>query len=976
MAFYVSNQTGNWSAAATWGKGSNTPTIHASTNITPTTGGVYSAVFTAPNITGNQSVGTLVYCVTKAGTGDWTATLQEDTGGGFADVPGATATITNASLLANNFLYFKWETPYTYAVATADKYRIKLTVSVASSGTCAANSGGSNFMFLEVSDIGGPPVLNDRAWIVTPNQDTPIAITVDGTSGAVGDAGTASTVLPIQRSITEAIHIDGYTASSGNALLKWDTTASATLTVKGNIVISGGGELQMGTVITPYPSAYVATLIFNQNSVNGTSGGAMFNGGRTILQGSPKPDATYWKKTYVSGTGTAADPLIVSNGTAWEVNDEIVITNSTYNTIEYKFIKTVNSSTSYILSDTKGGAESALAYSHTTNDEILNIERNVIITGTNLTLGAYWINNSLTSGDLDIDWIRTEAMGSSTSNKSGFYIGLSGLMAGSCDYSVAYTPLHRSFVFASAQSATHTGLIAVKPASTLTSTVGAISVSGANKTFVDCYAIATQRVGFELYTWNHSFIRCKAIGCNQSGNGTSGGWYIPSNGPIVYSRFISCEAHANRSIGLYIRNSMISCTWTDCQFGTEGTNTVDMQIDPNLYCDVIFETSTLSSATLISGINSASSGTKLTFIDCNIAGGSHIFRTYYLDGYFDKDSSVFKNSSSSLRLDTIFSGTSSHAFTILAKNGETITIKGNMRYDPEYDNADYTLPSVTISGLGITPVVANATVAALDVWEPFELEVTQNSGSDGLLTVTFSGQSATPTGSAYFDGLVCPPFVTRSRFYGYLFDETLPTRIVNSFVTANEATALAYTGISIDFENEIVTVSENHTLEELYDYCQARLSAAANLLESVFISTADGITFILSFDLTIDGCALSGSGKRINLGSNIFVLANGGSTSALVTDVSGTLVPIVLQNVIVGSRCRVEKQSDGSAILSTEAADTEVSASFQHTVDTPVNIIVRKGSGATKYQPYFSTGTITNTGLTVTINQVEDTIIA
>jgi hypothetical protein len=628
MAFYVSNQTGNWSTAATWGKGSNTPTLHASTNITPTLTGVFSAAFTAPNITGNQSIGVMVFCATKAGTGNWTATLQEDAGAGFADVAGATATVTQAALIAGNFIYFQWGTPYTYAVATAGKYRIKLTVSVATSGTAAADSGGSNFMYLEVSDIGGPPALNDRAWIVTPNQTTAVTVTVDGVLGAVGDAGTAAATSPLQRSITEAVHINGYTASAGNALLKWDTAASATLTVKGNIAVNSGGELQMGTVATPYDSAYVATLSFNQNGATGTSGGRTFDGGRTIMQGTPKPDTTYWKKSYVSGVGTAADPMIVSAGTAWTVNDEIVITNSAYNTIEYKFIKTVNSSTSYVLSDTAGGAESALANAHTSNDEILVLARNVIITGTDSAYGSYWYNGSLTAGDVNIDWVKVEYTGTTIANKFGFQIVAPSIITatGALDYSVVVSPTGRGFMWGlnNATVQTHTGLIAVKVNAVQAQNVGTIYNNGNNKTLVDCYAVGLRSAGFELYGSSCTYTRCKAIGNNTTGNASSGGMILSTTN--INATWNDCELQANRVQGLYVNANVIRCTANDCLFGTKGTNTTDVNLFGGQYYDITFINCTLSSATRVNNYLNMASG-ALRFHELNTVDNTHIWYT-------------------------------------------------------------------------------------------------------------------------------------------------------------------------------------------------------------------------------------------------------------------------------------------------------------------------------------------------------------
>lgn len=69
--------SGPWSTIGTWGNVPNTPTIHASTNLTLTAGNTFTATWTAPNTT-NYVVGVIVYLNTVA-TGSIVVTLQEST---------------------------------------------------------------------------------------------------------------------------------------------------------------------------------------------------------------------------------------------------------------------------------------------------------------------------------------------------------------------------------------------------------------------------------------------------------------------------------------------------------------------------------------------------------------------------------------------------------------------------------------------------------------------------------------------------------------------------------------------------------------------------------------------------------------------------------------------------------------------------------------------------------------------------------
>jgi hypothetical protein len=42
-----------------------------------------------------------------------------------------------------------------------------------------------------------------------------------------------------------------------------------------------------------------------------------------------------WKTKYASGTGIAADPLIVADGVNWDVGDEILVTATSNNATNY-----------------------------------------------------------------------------------------------------------------------------------------------------------------------------------------------------------------------------------------------------------------------------------------------------------------------------------------------------------------------------------------------------------------------------------------------------------------------------------------------------------------------------------------------------------------------------------------------------------------------------------------------------------------
>lgn len=190
-----------------------------------------------------------------------------------------------------------------------------------------------------------------------------------------------------------------------------------------------------------------------------------------------------------------------------------------------------------------------------------------------------------------------------------------------------------------------------------------------------------------------------------------------------------------------------------------------------------------------------------------------------------REATVTNRSTSAIKFE--ITGTANRQFTqtfrVLAKSGQAIRIIGYYRKNASYGAS--TLPSVTISGLGITPVSSTMSGGtAADAWEKFDLSATQNSGADGELTVTLAAQSATSGAVAYFSGVPFAPFISRARHYGYLFDETSPTRTTDTVTSAAEATAAAYLGMSVAWgaSQSNITVSDNNTFQKLYDYHQSQ----------------------------------------------------------------------------------------------------------------------------------------------------------
>lgn len=745
MAQKVAIADGNWSTAGTWNSVTNTPTMHASTNITlSSTSGSFSATFTAPN-TSNACVGVLLYVVTQPVTASYVITLQENS----IDTA-ATVTISAANWpITGNWIFAKFPSAYTFTSTTAGYYRFKITrASATTNAAVAADSGGSNFAFLAVDNRTGAPATTDDVWLVGSNGTGTVSVTVDSTQ-TIG-SGTNTTGLS-QRSIGNAVTI------STGGLLSWDTTASASLTSKGNATSSGGGELRMGTVASPYPASYTAQLIFNENGTGGNYGLESYVNGKVTLQGAVKGSTTLWKTTYVSGSGTTGSPMIVADTTGWAVNDEILVcaysSNATnYNETENKFIKTI-SGTSITLSDTAGGAESALTYTHGTGAYILNVQRNVIIKSSTTTEGFYYYNANTTVGDVNIDWTRFETMGVSAANKTGIVLLSGSGITVSCDYSVAYRPLYRGFAFVgSKNNLSFAGLITCNQNSS--TAVGGFDISGSanNKSFADCFAIKNNRVGFLISGANITLSRYVGISNNTAGNTAS-----TSTGAVALSASTkilldSCNLHCNRTMAMTL-NGATQVSGVNCLIGSKGANGIDINILSDTFADTVFTNSTLSSVTLINNYLNLVTGSKIAFQTLNGATNANYWYTNtgiaQATGASLTDTTTRTAGALAVRL-APENSTDGFVweFQILAKASSAVSIIGYAQ-----ENAAFGTDVCTIELLlpGSTTADATATLTSVTgTWQVFNLAANYTGTVSGLATVRVTAKSATAGAYVYF----------------------------------------------------------------------------------------------------------------------------------------------------------------------------------------------------------------------------------
>jgi hypothetical protein len=246
-----------------------------------------------------------------------------------------------------------------------------------------------------------------------------------------------------------------------------------------------------------------------------------------------------------------------------------------YNEVEYRYIITKNSSTSYVLSSTAGGSENALTYTHT-GGYVFNDRagKNVKWQSSD---GYYWhlshYNTSATNSNSIMRWVRVGNTYSSGSNQRGAFAITQGAPL------VEYITLSRPGVSPSTQlfriysgnnSAGDTlikGLFAY--GGTTSAQDGVISFDAVGCRAEDCWVIGTNKIGIYVGGNVSTLTECGWIACStQAYIALWGGLSVQANAVTIND----CEGHANNSAGIVWASSSADFVANRYISGTKGAN--------------------------------------------------------------------------------------------------------------------------------------------------------------------------------------------------------------------------------------------------------------------------------------------------------------------------------------------------------------------------------------------------------------------
>lgn len=635
MAYRIANADTTLSSVTGWDTVTNSPTVVNSSNVVVLTTALYTATFTAPNVT-NKCTGVAFLMTTKgaysSGNLTLTATLQENSVDTAATVT-LTINTTATSYTENTWVYFRFPTPYQFTSTTIGYYRFKLVRSAATTATIMVSDGAAKFAYMATDDRTGAIASTDDLLVLGVNYaDT--TVTWDGTTTIGSGVGAGAASVPTN-ALTRLFGL--YVGAHG--IVNADTAASVTTTCAGNVVVAIGGKFNVGSSGTEYPSSLIFKWIFSPGNP-GDYSFVSYNGD-IGLYGTPKSSTTLWKTTYVSGVGTAANPLIVADPVDWNENDEIYICATSDNSTnwsegEYRLIKTKNSSTSFVLATTVGGAEAALTYTHNTNAYILNIERNIIFTTTAPSLGmtTYFntspVTNAPSYGSAVSKWVRFENTGTNGSliQNAGVAYSSSATATFTHDYCVSNRPVYCGF-WGSDNSTpiTINGLIICRGGSSYMLYGQAM----ANKTFNDTFLVDGTTLGLSPYASSCTFNRLIINAVRKSASSSNTGAFNFSLGNNI--TFNDCEAFACGT-AVAFRGSNANVIFNDCNFGMKGKNAYDIAGYTSFQTGILFNNCNFGSNNFWNIATGATyrdffDGSEVSFNSKNTTTNNHSWYTPY-----------------------------------------------------------------------------------------------------------------------------------------------------------------------------------------------------------------------------------------------------------------------------------------------------------------------------------------------------------
>ncbi len=622
------------------------------------------------------------------------------------------------------------------------------------------------------------PAAGDRVLICSGHT-----VTLDGTV-EWGDDST-STVVINSVSTTASIYVAG--------TLKASRVASSQLTCKGMMFVKG--VLDFGTEADPIPLAYTTALLGNYSGtmVTGKYGIETLDLGVVKMWG-----ATRKRNTTLTATASiGATSISVSAATGWQVGDQIVVassgTGSSYDQSELRVIDAAYTPGALTVPLT-----AALTYAHTSGRHVGNFSSNVTFKPQNATYPSYmyiYWNTTPVASSSEFGHVRFENNGSNALAKSYGALTIWPSSAATAHVRHPFRAIESLAFFRNNATSSGVGWCLAENRN------NAVMTNACHYSTVANYAGYMYSNGSFIL---NDYVDYRSGGINTGYSAGAIGWTM--NRCYLYGT-TSYALSFGSATGIVINDSQIlSCSsgvwcgtqaagveFNRCKFGDTGTtnnSTGWVGYGVNSYGtftlnDCVFNNTPVSITTTAANIVGAPAHPS-SYIKVSNKNLDPLLQEIYTPaGNILRDNAfAYDASGSSLRLDPKSASLPlAFSLSIYAPNNKPIVVSGYI-YITSYGAV--TPPTVTLSGLGVSDTWT-ADLSAPDTWQQFKVAVTQTTGSDAMLSLTFTAQSATANAAVWIDGVSAPtPIAVNSGEFGY-WDKALPASIISAnYVAASE----------------------------------------------------------------------------------------------------------------------------------------------------------------------------------------------
>ncbi len=342
---------------------------------------------TAPNTT-NYLTGVIFYLAAVPTLGDIDIEVRE------SGVSKVTVQVLKDDCKLG-FNYARFTTPYKFTTTSAGAYQARIKNSSNSSGSVARDgSGAVPLLAMTYDAIVTAPLsgTHDPMWLgIHDSGLTPINVTLaNGESFGSG----------LNKVLTQATNrIWGSPTVGNGATVEIDKTVSSQIDVYGNIFVMDGG------IFDKRGNASDLNIVSTLNFIHDADGDFSLCTASGLYGGTILTDGieTAVEAIYNGGAGTVANPANTTQPHGFAIGMEIAIgwantgTND-YQKNEVRWVIGVPTPTQIVWSSTKGGAETALTYTHETGMPICNMTRNSVIKNSVTTRG-FSIYHNYSSSD-------------------------------------------------------------------------------------------------------------------------------------------------------------------------------------------------------------------------------------------------------------------------------------------------------------------------------------------------------------------------------------------------------------------------------------------------------------------------------------------------------------------------------------------------------------------------------------------------